>query len=84
METAAEILSEQELITSAGKILRPDKLFIFEDKAVLLDFKFGEEEITYEQQLQEYASNLIQMGFYSSVEPYIYYAQTGQMVNLTK
>ena len=84
METAVEVVSEQELITSAGKILRPDKLFIFEDKAVLLDFKFGDEEPIYEQQLQEYASNLMQMGFYSSIEPYIYYAQTGQMVNINK
>ena len=83
LETATEILSEQELISAEGKVLRPDKLFIFDDKAVLLDFKFGEEESNYEQKLKEYAFSLMQMGLYRSVEPYIYYAQTGNMVKLT-
>ena len=82
MEAASEIVSEQEMITADAKILRPDKLFIFEDKAVLLDFKFGEEDAIYELQLQEYASNLMQMGIYNSVESFIYYAQSGHMVSL--
>ena len=82
METAIEIVSEQELITSDGNILRPDKLFVFHDKAVLLDYKFGGEEAVYEQKLLEYASNLLQMDIYNLVEPFIYYAQTGKMVHL--
>ncbi|MBC7745557.1 MAG: UvrD-helicase domain-containing protein [Flavobacterium sp.] len=82
METAKEISSEQEMITSEGKILRPDKLFIFDDKAVLLDFKFGEEDAKYTLQLQEYASNLLQMEVFSLVEPYIYYDLTGKMMKV--
>lgn len=74
-DTAKSIISEKDLIIDSGIVKRPDKLFIFDDRAVLLDFKFGEQNKKYINDIRSYRDNLIKMGEFKQVEAYLWYAQ---------
>lgn len=56
------IYNEQEIITSDGNILRPDRLVINKhNEAVIIDYKTGSHHKTYEDQLNNYAFALEKM-----------------------
>ncbi len=76
METATEVKSEQDILVGGGRAGRPDKVFVFGDRVVILDFKFGGEQASYTRQLNEYRQLLLDMERYSTVEAYIWYDQT--------
>lgn len=55
--------NEREMITENGEILRPDKIYISEDSATIIDYKTGERnDKKYALQLNKYAEALQQMG----------------------
>jgi hypothetical protein len=74
-EKARSIISEKDIIVDAGVVKRPDKLFILEDRAVLLDFKFGAQNNKYISDISLYRDNLIKMGEFKQVDAYLWYAQ---------
>lgn len=53
-----EVLSEREICTSKGKIIRPDRVVIFKDKVEVIDFKTGLPHRKHEAQVKEYVSEL--------------------------
>jgi len=71
-----QVISEQDILVEDGHSLRPDKLFVMKDKAILLDFKFGEEQAKYGITISNYRDNLLKMGEFQSVDAYIWYAKT--------
>lgn len=73
--TAKLIISEKDMILESGVVKRPDKLFILEDRAILLDFKFGTEHGKYIKEINFYRENLLKMGEFKAVDAYIWYAQ---------
>lgn len=77
--TAKSVISEKDLILANGVVKRPDKLFVFEDHAVLLDFKFGEEQAKYISDIKLYRDSLLRMGEFSEVEAYLWYSQEGKL-----
>lgn len=77
--TAKSVISEKDMILDAGVVKRPDKLFVFEDHAVLLDFKFGEEQSKYVTDIQFYRESLLKMGQFKEVHAYIWYAQESKL-----
>ncbi len=66
------VYNENNLLTTTGKIQRPDRLMINGKKATVIDYKFGQEHPKiYQEQLRNYMLILEQMGY--SVEAYLVY-----------
>jgi hypothetical protein len=74
-DTAKSIISEKDMIIDSGIVKRPDKLFILDDRAILLDFKFGEQNKKYVSDISLYRDSLIKMGEFKQVDAYLWYAQ---------
>ena len=72
--TANAVISEKDMILDSGIVKRPDKLFVFDDHAVLLDFKFGAEQNKYRGDIQLYRDSLMKMDEFKEVHAYLWYA----------
>ena len=57
---------------SEGRDYRPDRVMVDGDKAIVVDFKFGNPRHEYHEQVQKYMSLLTRMG-YSNIEGYLWY-----------
>lgn len=55
--------AERELKTAQGKVLRPDRVCIDGDRAVVLDYKTGAPRAEHSAQVAEYALVLQNMGY---------------------
>ena len=74
-----DVRCEQEIL-SKGKILRPDRVMIRGDKAVVVDYKFtSEPNDDYHTQVEEYISELKNMGCYTTIEGYIWYVHLNKI-----
>jgi ATP-dependent exoDNAse (exonuclease V) beta subunit len=74
-KTAKTVISERDMIIDSGTVKRPDKLFVFDKKAILLDFKFGAQNNKYISDISLYRDNLMKMGEFEQVDAYLWYAQ---------
>ena len=77
------IISERDMILEGGEVKRPDKLFVMEDKAVLLDFKFGAPHNKYIEDIKQYRDNLLKMDEFKEIDAYIWYAETGDLLKVS-
>ncbi len=60
---AYQILNEQEIIQKGNRrVLRPDRMMIKGDTAILIDYKTGMPDPKHQQQINGYATALYQMG----------------------
>ncbi|GGW24857.1 UvrD-helicase domain-containing protein [Arenibacter certesii] len=57
------IMNEQDILTMDGKILKPDRIVLNNDKATIIDYKTGNKNSSYHQQLYAYADALEGMGY---------------------
>lgn len=73
------ILNETEICDSEGNIIRPDRMMIKDKKAVVLDYKTGQPLNEHQQQMLGYKDVLEKTGF-TSVEAFLYYAESGEML----
>lgn len=80
--SAKSVISEKDIILSGGVVKRPDKLFVFDDHAVLLDFKFGVEQGKYLDDISLYRDSLMKMGQFKEVHAYLWYAQERKLQKL--
>ena len=61
---------------------RPDRVMIRGGRAVVVDYKFGEEHSSgHKRQMQHYIELLSKMG-YKQVEGYLWYLMTGEIVKI--
>lgn len=75
-----EVMNETTLIDSDGKMYRPDRVMISEDRAVcIVDYKFGEHRRSYERQLKGYADIWRRMG-YEEVTAFLWYVHDDKVV----
>lgn len=70
-----EVKTETPVILGKGKQIIPDRVLIEGNKAVVIDFKFGESHPGYNSQVKNYMEVLGEMGYYP-VEGYLFYADT--------
>lgn len=76
---AKKIISERKIIYQ-GKLYRPDKIFVHNDKVILVDFKTGETELEqYLAQIKRYKMMLIALK-YSNIESYLLNIDTNELV----
>ena len=57
------IRNEQDILTNNGKVLRPDRLVIRDNKATIIDYKTGKKNPSYHEQIYSYADALEAMGY---------------------
>ncbi|NCC73407.1 MAG: hypothetical protein EOM06_08395 [Sphingobacteriia bacterium] len=67
-----QVFNEKEILMKDGTILRPDRVVISGQKAVVIDYKTGQESYLHKLQLQSYADALKEMG-YQEVEQHLVY-----------
>ncbi len=69
-------LSEHEIITEGGKVLRPDRCVLFADKVVVIDYKTGAFDTAHHKQLRLYKET-IQTIEYKPIEAFLVYLDEG-------
>ena len=67
------IYNEQEIVTSRGRVLRPDRILIDgRESVILLDYKTGAKNSRYRQQMEQYTDALLEMGYVSVKKILVY------------
>lgn len=74
-----EVKNEAAILMPSGQVLRPDRVLLQSGKAVVIDFKTGNQHVHHTRQVQAYAALLSAMG-YAQVEGYLLYLETGKVV----
>uniref|UniRef100_UPI003216FE4B UvrD-helicase domain-containing protein n=1 Tax=uncultured Draconibacterium sp. TaxID=1573823 RepID=UPI003216FE4B len=77
-----QILNERNLLTKE-KLLRPDRIMISGDTAIVVDYKTGEKSKKYNQQVQLYAQTLKETGF-KNVTGFIWYLHLNEVEKVSE
>jgi hypothetical protein len=72
-------MKEAGILLPSGNIRRPDRVIFRNGKTTVIDFKFGEENEHYIEQVNLYRSLLIDMG-YSDVDAFIWYVDRNKII----
>lgn len=75
------VINEMDIIDKNGLTYRPDKIFIKDNEAVILDFKTGRKADKHIQQIHSYSSLLNDLG-YKVNERYLCYTQSGEIISV--
>ncbi len=66
------VLTERDILTPSGSVYRPDRVMIEGNRAIVIDYKFGQEhKQQYREQVRDYLALLGQMGY--QTDGYIVY-----------
>lgn len=76
-----QIISEQELLLPDGEILRPDRVMVKNNKAIIVDYKTGTKEVNHHKQLNQYGKSLLDAGYFE-VKKYLLYLQHKELVEV--
>ena len=77
-----DVKSESDIIVG-GNVRRPDRVMIKSGRAVVVDYKFGENvSAKYCKQVKEYMELLRDMELYHTVEGYVWYISLGRVVKV--
>ena len=75
------VKAEREIMLPGGEMLRPDRVLMNDNKAVVIDFKTGKESPSHVKQISKYAEILSSMN-YVDVEKYLIYVNEKRVVKL--
>ena len=78
-----KLYCERSIVSDKLLMKRPDRVMICGDKAVVVDYKFGEEDNRHSQQVLSYMEKLQEMG-YRLIEGYVWYVSAGKIVQIDK
>ncbi|MFR9523148.1 MAG: UvrD-helicase domain-containing protein [Rikenellaceae bacterium] len=78
-----KVFNERDIILpKSNNFKRPDRVMIKGDKAIVVDYKFGANELAeHKKQVEEYKSLLRKMG-YAEVVGYLWYIKSGKIVTI--
>ncbi|MCF6367104.1 MAG: UvrD-helicase domain-containing protein [Bacteroidales bacterium] len=76
-----EVRNEEALLTLKGNIKIPDRVLISDNKAIVIDFKFGKQQEKYKEQISEY-KKLIEEVYELNTKAYIFYVEEDTIVNI--
>jgi len=74
------VMTEAGILLQSGNTRRPDRVIFKDGKTIIIDFKFGEENPHYAEQVDQYRRLLIDMG-YSNIEAFIWYVDKNKIVS---
>ena len=69
-----------EFFFLGGVTRRPDRVIFRNGKTTIIDFKFGEENPHYAEQVDQYRNLLMDMG-YENIEAFIWYVDKNKIVS---
>jgi dimeric dUTPase (all-alpha-NTP-PPase superfamily) len=72
-------MNEAGILLTSGDIRRPDRVVFTDGKVVIIDFKFGEENDRYIEQVSLYRQLIVNMG-YNDAEAYIWYVDKNKII----
>jgi CRISPR/Cas system-associated exonuclease Cas4 (RecB family) len=75
------VLKETGILLPSGVTRRPDRVIVKDDTAVIIDFKFGEENMHHAVQVRQYGELLKEMGF-RNTEGFLWYVDLNKIVNV--
>lgn len=74
-EKGVEVKNELEILTATGEILRPDRVVVANNHAIVIDYKTGKKNAQkYHAQMRDYEFALLSLG-YTSVKKLLLYIQ---------
>jgi ATP-dependent helicase/nuclease subunit A len=73
------IMNEAGILLPTGLTRRPDRVIFKNGITTIIDFKFGEENTHYIEQVNEYRNLLANMG-YNNIEAFIWYVDKNKIV----
>jgi ATP-dependent helicase/nuclease subunit A len=76
-----EIMKEAGILLPSGVTRRPDRIILRNGKTIIIDFKFGEENHCYANQVDQYRRLLTDMG-YDSIDAFIWYVDKNKIVTV--
>ena len=76
----ARVMNEVEILYNENPKKRPDRVMIFDDKAVVVDYKFGEQEDKRHYNQVRHYKKLIRQMNYRHVEGYLWYVELNKIV----
>ena len=75
-------INEKELLSSSGKVVRPDRIIIGENNSLeIIDFKSGIKSDDHKKQVNEYEQTIREIGF-DSVKKFLVYLQPIEVVEV--
>lgn len=75
-----EVLKEAAILLPSGNTRRPDRVIFKDGKTKIIDFKFGDENPHYPEQVNQYRHLLLDMG-YTDIEAIIWYVDKNKIVS---
>lgn len=78
---SVKTMRETEILLPSGVTKRPDRVIITGNKAVVVDFKFGEERLSHSAQIRDYLNILNEMG-YAETAGYLWYVDRNKIVTV--
>jgi len=74
-----KVLTEAGILLPSGITRRPDRVVFKDGKTTIIDFKFGEENTRFGEQVNQYRNLLLDMG-YKNIEAFIWYVDKNKIV----
>jgi hypothetical protein len=74
-------MKEAEILLPSGVTRRPDRVIITKEKAIVVDFKFGEVRQDHYEQIRNYLKILNEMG-YTETEGYLWYVDKNEILTV--
>ena len=78
-DASVQVLNEQSLFDADGSEFRPDRVVLQARRAVIVDYKFGQEKESYRYQLRRYARLWRQLG-YEVAGAYVWYVEDDRVI----
>ncbi|MGC1391752.1 MAG: UvrD-helicase domain-containing protein [Bacteroidales bacterium] len=75
-----KVMTEAGILLPTGTARRPDRVIFKNGKTTIIDFKFGEENSRYAEQVVQYRNLLLEMG-YNDIDAYIWYVDKNKIVS---
>jgi ATP-dependent helicase/nuclease subunit A len=76
-----KVMNEAGILLPSGNTRRPDRVIFKDGKTIIIDFKFGEENPHYTEQVDQYRRLLQDMG-YNSIDAFIWYVDKNLIVSV--
>ncbi len=75
-----EVLTEAGILIPKASTRRPDRVIVRDGKTTIIDFKFGDENPYYTEQVDQYRTLLKEMG-YENIEAFVWYVDNNKIVS---
>lgn len=75
-----KVMNEAGILLPSGVTRRPDRVIFRSGKTTIIDFKFGEENPRYAEQVDQYRNLLTEMG-YDNIDAFIWYVDKNKIVS---